>query len=100
MRSAIAAAERIAQAVIAGSAADAGRHDRLEQLVRQFDDNRHVQAMVVDRQDKVVLASRPASPGTRVPHWFRRLLDRGPTVARITLPLGIEGDGAVLLRTD
>jgi two-component system sensor histidine kinase UhpB len=100
MRSALAVAERIAQAAIEESARGANRSQRLERLIREFDDNRHLQATVVDRKNQVVLVSRPAAPSTRVPHWFRRLLDRGPQIARIELPPEFDDRGAVMLKTD
>jgi two-component system, NarL family, sensor histidine kinase UhpB len=100
MRSAIAVAERIAQAAMKDASGGMNQHDRLVHLVRQFDDNRHVQATVVDRGNQVVLASRPAPPSTRVPDWFRRLLDREPTVARIKLTSELNDDDAVVLKTD
>jgi two-component system sensor histidine kinase UhpB len=99
MRSAIAVAERIAQAAMADPSGGVNQRDRLAHLVRQFDDNRHVRAMVIDRQNRVVLASRPAPPSTRIPHWFRRILDREPMVARLKLP-DLNDDDAVVLKTD
>jgi two-component system sensor histidine kinase UhpB len=100
MRSALAVAERIAQAAIGDASRGASRQERLERVIRELDDNRHLRATVVDRGGRVILASKPAAPGTRVPHWFRRLLDRGPATARIALPPEPDGAEAIVLRTD
>jgi two-component system sensor histidine kinase UhpB len=100
MRSAIVVAERIAQAAIADLSRGENQYQQLEHLIRQFDDDRHVQAMVVDRKNEVVLASRLASPSAQVPDWFRRSLDRGPAIARIKLPGAFDAYGTFMLKTD
>ena len=100
LRSAIVVAERIAQAAIGDSSRGESRHQQLERVIRQFDDDRHVQAMVVDRSNEVILASSLAAPSTQVPDWFRILLDSGSVIARIKLPPEFDGVGAFMLRTD
>jgi len=100
MRSAIVVAERIAQAAIGDSNRGENQYQQLERIIRQFDDDRHVQAMVVDRKNEVVIASRLAPPGAQVPEWFRRSLDRGSAIARIKLPAGLDDHGTFVLRTD
>ena len=100
MRSAMVVAERIAQAAIGDSSRGVNQYQRLEHLIRQFDDDRHVQAMVVDRKNEVVLASRLASSSANVPDWFRRLLDRGSAIVRIKLSSGFDDDGVFMLKTD
>ena len=100
MRSAIVVAERIAQAAIGGSRRGEDQYQQLEHVIRQFDDDRHVQAMVVDRKNEVVLASRLASPSAQVPDRFRRSLDRGSAIAPIKLPPAFDDYGTLLLKTD
>jgi two-component system, NarL family, sensor histidine kinase UhpB len=100
MRSAMVVAERVALAAIGDSSRGVNQYQRLEHLIRQFDDDRHVQAMVVDRKNEVVLASRLASPSTHVPDWFRRSLDRGSAIAQIKLSPASDDGGVFMLKTD
>ena len=100
MRSAIVVAERVAQAAVADLSRGENQYQQLQHLIRQFDDDRHVQAMVVDRKHEVVLASRLAFPSAQVPDWFRRALDRGPAIAAIQLPPTFDAYGAFMLKTD
>jgi two-component system, NarL family, sensor histidine kinase UhpB len=100
MRSAIAVAEHIAGATIGDSSTDPDRGRRLEHLIREFDGNRHLRAILFDRQNHAVVASNPLSPDTRVPKWFGRLLDRGAETARIILSPEFEHYEAIVLATD
>jgi two-component system, NarL family, sensor histidine kinase UhpB len=100
MRAAIAVAEHIAQAAVGDPNQSANRHQVLERLIREFDGNRHLQASLLDRNNHIVLTSKLEPPNTRVPEWFRRLLDRGPKIDRINLPPEFDEFGAVVLTTD
>jgi two-component system, NarL family, sensor histidine kinase UhpB len=100
MRSAIAVGEHIAQTAVDDSSGSADRLQRLERLIREFDGNRHLQAFLIDRSNQVALVSKLESPNTRVPDWFRHLLDRGSQVARIKLPPEFGDREAVVLTTD
>jgi two-component system, NarL family, sensor histidine kinase UhpB len=100
MRSAIAVAEQIAQAAVADLNQGVDRHQALERLIREFDGNRHLQASLMDRNNQRVLTSKLEPPNTRVPEWFRRLLDRGPEIGRINLPSEFDEYKAVVLTTD
>jgi two-component system, NarL family, sensor histidine kinase UhpB len=100
MRSAIAVAEQIAQAAVAELNHGVKGHQVLERLIREFDGNRHLQASLMNRNNQIVLTSKLEPPNTRVPEWFRRLLDRGPEIARINLPAEFDEYEEVVLTTD
>jgi two-component system, NarL family, sensor histidine kinase UhpB len=100
MRSAIAVAERIARVTIRDSGSGPDRDQRLEHLMREFDGDRHLRAILVDRQNHTVLASKPLSPDTRVPDWFRRLIGGGAETARISLSPEFQNYEAIVLATD
>jgi two-component system, NarL family, sensor histidine kinase UhpB len=100
MRAAIAVGEHIAQTAIADAALATNRLQRLEDLIREFDGNRHLRASLIDRNYQVVLASELDSANTRVPEWFRQLLDGESQVARINLPPEFSDFRAVVLTTD
>jgi two-component system, NarL family, sensor histidine kinase UhpB len=100
MRAAIAVGEHIAQTAIDDATLAANRLQRLEGLIREFDGNRHLRASLIDRSNQVALASQLESPNTRVPKWFRQLLDGESQVARIKLPPEFSDFTAVLLTTD
>jgi two-component system, NarL family, sensor histidine kinase UhpB len=100
MRAAIAVAEHIAQAAVGDLNQGVSRHQVLERLIREFDGNRHLQASLMDRNNHIVLTSKLEPPNTRVPEWFRRLLDQGPKIDRINLSSEFEDYGAVVLTTD
>ncbi|MBO0756487.1 MAG: HAMP domain-containing protein [Bradyrhizobiaceae bacterium] len=100
MRSGIAVAEQIAQAAVGEFNHGANGRELLERLIREFDGNRHLQASLMDRNHQIVLTSKLEPPNTRVPEWFRRLLDRGPDIARINLPSEFDEYEAVVLTTD
>ncbi len=100
MRSAIAGADRIAQTAIADSSHSARQAERLQHLIREFDGNRHVQATVIGRDGRVVLASMLEASNTHIPGWFSRLLDGGPKVVRINLSPESDEYEALVLTTD
>jgi two-component system sensor histidine kinase UhpB len=100
MRSAITGAEHIAQAAVGDSNYGAPQHERLQRLIREFDGNRHLHATLIDRTHQIAFASKLEAPTTRVPGWFRFLLDSGPEVSRINLPPEFDAYEAVVLTTD
>ena len=100
MQSAIAVGEHIAQTAVDDSNQDADRLQRLERLIREFDGNRHLQAVLIDRNNQVALVSKLESPDTGIPDWFHWLLDGGSQTARIKLPLEFSDYEAVVLKTD
>jgi two-component system, NarL family, sensor histidine kinase UhpB len=100
MRSAIAVGEHVAQTALDDSSQATDRFQRLERLIREFDGNRHLQALFIDRNNQVALVSKLESPNTRVPNWFHQLLDRGSQTVRIKLPPEFGDHEAVVLTTD
>jgi two-component system, NarL family, sensor histidine kinase UhpB len=100
MRAAITGAERIVRTSVGDSNYRAPPHEELQRLIRQFDGNRHLQATLLDRTHEVTFASKLAPPKTRVPGWFRRLLDSGPQISRINLPPEFDAYDAIVLTTD
>jgi two-component system sensor histidine kinase UhpB len=100
MRAAIAVGEHIAQTAIDDATLAANQLQRLEGLIREFDGNRHLRALLIDQNNQVALASQLDSPNTRVPKWFGQLLDGDSQVARIKLPPEFSDFRAVVLTTD
>jgi two-component system, NarL family, sensor histidine kinase UhpB len=100
MHSGIQGAERIVRTALGDAKHGLPADERLQHLIRDFDGNRHVQATAVDRKHQVALASTLELPDTRVPDWFRRLLDSSPEVSRITLPPEFEEYEAIVLTSD
>ena len=62
---------------------------------RTFDGNRHVRALLLDDQDRLVAASSLTAPTRKAPGWFRRLIADVPAVVRVTLPQA--GDAAAIV---
>ena len=52
----------------------ADRPGDLRRLVATFDGNRHVRALLLDDQDRLVAASSLTVPTRKAPGWFRRLI--------------------------
>jgi two-component system, NarL family, sensor histidine kinase UhpB len=100
MRAAIMSAERIVQAAVADSIYSAPQHERLQRLISEFDGNRHLQVALIDRTHKIAFTSKLEAPATRVPGWFRFLLDSGPEVSRVNLPPDFDSYEAVVLTTN
>jgi two-component system sensor histidine kinase UhpB len=80
----------------------AGTEDRkaLRRLVATFNGNRHVRAILLDRQGAVVAASRLPAPAEPVPGWFLRLIGRAPPPILLPVPQTIDDLGAVSLEAD
>jgi two-component system, NarL family, sensor histidine kinase UhpB len=100
MRAAISVGEHIAQTAVDDATVAPNRLQRLEGLIREFDGNRHLRALLIDRNNQVALASQLESPNTRVPEWFHQLLDRESQIARIKLPPEFSDYEALVLTTD
>ena len=73
----------------------ADRPGDLRRLVATFDGNRHVRALLLDDQDRLVAASSLTVPTRKAPGWFRRLIADAPAVVRVTLPQA--GDAAAIV---
>jgi two-component system, NarL family, sensor histidine kinase UhpB len=100
MHSAIKGAEHVVRTALDDTNHDLPPYERLQHLIADFDGSRHVQATVIDRKHQVALASTLEPPDTRVPDWFRRLLDSDPEVSRVPLPSGFDEYAAIVLTTD
>jgi LapD/MoxY periplasmic domain len=98
MQAAMAVGEHIVKNAVDDSKQSTGRRQRLERLIAEFDGNRHLQALLVDRHDQVLLASKPQPPDSRVPGWFQRWLEGGPQMLKVQLPSEAEDYGAALVR--
>jgi two-component system, NarL family, sensor histidine kinase UhpB len=66
-----------------GQADDAAQ---LRQLIGTFDGDRHLRAMLVDADGKIVASSSLAIPPEPVPVWFARALGRHTPSSRLDLP--------------
>jgi two-component system, NarL family, sensor histidine kinase UhpB len=71
------------------------RRQRLERIVAEFDGNRHIQAVLVDDRGRVLSASIPVPPDSRVPGWFKRYVDGLPQP--VTIPSDTEDHNAIVL---
>jgi two-component system sensor histidine kinase UhpB len=81
---------------IDGQADDAAQ---LRQLIGAFDGDRHLRAMLLDKDGKVVASSSLAIPPQPVPAWFARALGRHRPSLRLELPPNAVA-AAILLATD
>lgn len=86
---------------VASAVGDLPRSDHpaqdLRQLIATFDGNRHVSATLVVA-GRPVQVSRPFARAPRAPHWFSAWLDPRLATVRISLPPGVGGYAAILLR--
>jgi two-component system, NarL family, sensor histidine kinase UhpB len=72
----------------------------LELLVADFDGDRHLQASLLGRHNRILFQSTPLGPGDPAPEWFYRLLAARSVTARIELPSPFASYGTILLQTD
>jgi two-component system, NarL family, sensor histidine kinase UhpB len=72
----------------------------LRRLVATFDGNRHVRALLIDDQDRLVAASSLTVPARKAPGWFRRLIADAPAVVRVKLPQAGDAAAAIVLQAD
>jgi len=72
----------------------------LELLVADFDGDRHLQASLLDPDNRILWRSTPLAPSEPAPEWFYRLLAAQPVTARITLPAPFDRFGTILFKTD
>jgi two-component system sensor histidine kinase UhpB len=91
LRVALQGAERsVRNALRVGEASDAAG---LSRLVKAYDGDRHVQAVLLGRGGRSHLTSRPFEPTYPAPSWFSALV--APKLAAVTLPA--PGGGAIRL---
>ncbi len=72
---------------------------QLRQLIGTFDGDRHLRAMLVDKDGKVMASSSLAIPLEPVPAWFARMLGRHRPSLRLELPSD-PAAVAIVLATD
>jgi two-component system sensor histidine kinase UhpB len=101
VQAAIAVGERVARSAIDDSERQGGnRRQRVMQLIAEFDGDRHLRAYLVDRDNRVLLASTPEPPNDDVPAWFQSLLGGDPQRVQVGLPAEFGDYGSVVLATD
>lgn len=100
LTSAMAVGEHITQTAVGESSSDTDQYQRLERLIREFDGNRHLRAVLLDRAGRPVIASKLVSTDTGVPEWFRRLLARSTKTVQVNLPSAFQDHQAIVLTTD
>ena len=93
LASAMASAVQAVRSEAQEAAADDSAGGGLPRLVRVFDGNRHVRAVLFDDAGAVRADSRPYSPGAPPPAWFIALIDPRAPDARLATP----GGGAIRL---
>lgn len=100
LTSAMAVGEHITQTAVGESNSDTDQYQRLERLIREFDGNRHLRAVLLDRAGRPVIASKLVSTDTGVPEWFARLLARSTKTVQVNLPSAFQDYQAIVLTTD
>jgi two-component system sensor histidine kinase UhpB len=79
-------------------APDASR--RAEQIIANFDGDRHLRASLVDGDGKILVSSRPYPPDTSTPEWLHRLLEGPRESVKVALPQALKSNAAIELETD
>jgi two-component system, NarL family, sensor histidine kinase UhpB len=74
-----------------------GAREPLESLVKDFNEDRHLRASLVDNAGATIVASTPLSPSEPAPRWSYRLLASISMIARVDVP---SPSNATLLETD
>jgi two-component system sensor histidine kinase UhpB len=71
----------------------------LTQLVATFDGDRHVRAVLLSDQGRILAASQPFSSNRAAPAWFDRLMRTSLAPVRAPTPAGLAGYSAILLQS-
>lgn len=71
----------------------------LTQLVATFDGDRHVRAVLLSDQDRVVAASQPFGSGRAAPAWFDRFMRSDLPPVRVATPAAVGGFSAIELQS-
>lgn len=104
----VATETRAALAVGARTAANAlgdtddaiGPAKKLRLLVRDFDGDRHVQAVLHDPAGQILAQSKLLPPDDPAPHWFYRLAISAPLQSGIAMPEALRSAGTLTLVAD
>jgi two-component system sensor histidine kinase UhpB len=100
MRAAIAVGSRIAANAIDDGEEISNPRRRLELIVADFNGDRHLRAILLDKSKMVALTSKLALPEDIAPEWLYRLVAGQPKSVQIKLPPAFDGYGTVILQTD
>lgn len=73
---------------------------RMELLVRDFNGDRHLRAVLIDASNMVVISSTLRPPEEPAPRWLYNLLEGDPKTVPVKLPALFSGYGTVMLQTD
>jgi two-component system sensor histidine kinase UhpB len=71
----------------------------LTRLVATFDGDRHVRAVLLSDDGRVVMASQPFTSGRGAPAWFSRFMRTSLAPVRVATPAGVRGFSAVVLQS-
>jgi two-component system sensor histidine kinase UhpB len=71
----------------------------LEQMVATFDGDRHVRALLLSDDGRVVAASRPFAPSRAAPRWFSRFMQTSLAPVRVATPAEVRGFSAIVLQS-
>jgi two-component system sensor histidine kinase UhpB len=72
----------------------------LRHLIATFNGNRHVRALLLDDQGRIIATSRLLPSTQPVPDWFRRLIASDPGAVRLAAPRVTGGDAMIVLQAD
>ena len=73
---------------------------RLELIVADFNGDRHLRAILLDKSKMVAMASKLAPPEDVAPEWLYSLLAGQPKSVQVKLPPAFDGQGSVVLQAD
>lgn len=93
MNAAIAVGARIAANAVDDAEEVTNAAKRLELLVKDFDGDRHLQAIVITNDGKIWRQSTLAEPDERMPDWFYRLFSGHTRRSSVHLPDQFSGVG-------
>ncbi len=71
----------------------------LTQLIATFDGDRHVRAVLLSDQGRVVAASQPFGSSRTAPAWFERFMRSDLAPVRIATPAAVHGYSAIVLQS-
>lgn len=100
MRAAIAVGSRIASNAIDDGEEVSNPRRRLELIVADFNGDRHLRAILLDKSKMVAMASKLAPPEDVAPEWLYSLLAGQPKSVQVKLPPAFDGQGSVVLQAD
>ncbi len=71
-----------------------------DQIVANFDGDRHLRASLVDGDGKILASSRPYPSDASTPEWLHRLLEGPRESVKVALPQTLKTNAAIQLETD